>query len=482
MDARRLFNVTRSRVVKVGSIAAVFGALLTAHDAAARAAVREAVKRALPATVAVEWRDAAQSASVPKAGTPMNAFKATAAPGFSGRTASGRAGGADQLRMASGTIVSADGQIVTMIGSYEDGQYVVTLGDGKSLPARLLVDDRRTGLQLLKIDVAGLPFLIPSRQPVPIGEEVTWAYCLDPKDRAAGQGIVAAVGRELKGMGDDLLQLDAGVGMISAGAPLVDDAGRLLGIIAFNRASPSQRLGFALPVAAIDSLLAARKGDEPAIVRRGMLGVYLTPDGKDEGRVVAHPANDSPAAAAGVRDGDEILAVDGSKVDSLSGLGRLVAARAAGQKIRLTIRRDGKEHEIEVTLAPGQAENAPTPVAPAGIGPAPKPPVSVVTPDSIYIIDGEGKLHSLSGQATEKSLENLRDHYQRLSKLPKGAIFTEAGSANVAVPSIRVERSNMEKKLEEIGRDVQSLRQQMEKLTEELQRLQKPSAGTAPKP
>jgi membrane-associated protease RseP (regulator of RpoE activity) len=205
-----------------------------------------------------------------------------------------------------------------------------------------------------------------------------------------------------------------------------------------------------------------------------MLGVYLTPDGKDDGKVTAHPANDSPAAAAGVRDGDEILAVDGKKVGSFKLLGRLVGAHAAGQKIRLTIRRDGKEQEIEVTLAPapGQAESPPIhPPQPAPAGP-PNPAVTVVKPDSLYVIDVDGKLQALSG-TTDKYRDAVREYYTRFRKMP-GATGADVNDALVTVPSIRVERSNLEKKLEEISRDVQSLRQQMEKLTEELKRVQKP--------
>jgi serine protease Do len=483
MDARQRFPVIRAKIEQFGLSAAIFGVLvLVANPATARAAVREAVKRALPATVAVEWHDAADKAPSAKPVSPAVDPNAPLVPVNAAPPQ--YAGLPNHLSMASGTIVSADGLIVTVIGSHDDGQYSVTLADGRALPARVLVDDRRTGLQLLKIDAGGLPFLMLSNQPPQIGEEVTLTYCLDLKDRAAGRAMIAATGRELKGIGDDFLQLDTGVALMSAGAPLVDEPGRLVGIVAANRAS-AQRIGFAVPSSAVETLLEARKGDAPVVIKRGMLGVYLTPAGNDERRVVAHPVSgDSPAAAAGVRDGDEILAVDGLKIDSLSRLGRLVGARAAGQKIRLTIRRDGKEQDVEVTLgpAPGPTERSPTPVAPAGIGPAPKPPVSVVTPDSIYIIDGEGKLQSLSGKATDKSLDSLRDHYLQLFKLTKGAKSAEADDANVAVPSIRVERTNLEKKLEEIGRDVQSLRQQMEKLTEELQRLQKPSTGTGAKP
>jgi S1-C subfamily serine protease len=472
MDACRFLRMPRANREKLCSVAAVCCLLLlSTAGRIAQAEVRDSVKRALPATVGVEWRDATDKSASPKAASPAGEYKAAVANRIA---ATLHSVSANQLNMASGTLVSADGLIVTMIGSHEDGQYSVTLADGRTMPARLLVDDRRSGLQLLKIDAAGLPFLSISNQPAQIGEDVTWTYCLDLKDRAAARGMIAATGREVKGMADDLLQLDSGVALMSAGAPLVDEPGRLVGIIAYLRSGGSQRTGFAIPVSAVEALLAARKGDDSVVVKRGMLGVYLTPDGKEGSNVIAHPISDSPAAAAGVRDGDEILSVDGKKVDSLKLLGRLVGARAAGQKIRLTIRREGREEEIEATLAPAPAQAETPPIQPPQPAPAgaPNPAVTVVKPDSLYVLDVDGKLQALSG-ATEKYRDALREYYTRFKKGP-GATALDVNDALINVPSIRVERSNLEKKLEEISRDVQSLRQQMEKLTEELKRVQKP--------
>lgn len=438
----------------------------------AQADVRVSVKRGLPATVCVEWHDAAKG---PPA-TPTVPQKA--AP--------------NQFNMATGTIVSADGLIVTMIGSREGGQYSVKFGDGRTLTARLMVDDRRTGMQLLKVDAAGLAYLIPSNQPAQVGEEVTWTYCLGHKERAAARGMIAATGRELHGMGSDLLQIDVAPPIGSAGAPLVDEEGRLLGIVALTRVGESQRMGFAIPGAAVLRLIEARRGEEAVVVQRGMLGIALSRSGND-GPIVARPTADSPALAAGIREGDEVLAIDGAKVGSPEEITRRVGAHTAGQKVKVTIRRDGAEHEFDVTLATPTAPTSnvnppgvpPSSAAGGGKGssgggspsagntasPVPGPAVPVqkpfrvtaVKPDSIYILDAEGHLQALPIPP------DLRASYEALYKSLEGA--------PLAVPSIQVQRSDVEKKLGEIGRDVVGLRQQMEKLTEELQRLQKQLPG-----
>lgn len=493
MDAKQVWFAGSGR--RMVAVAVHVGVVLSlvAGGSPVQAEVREAVKRALPATVGVEWHDAAVRATAAKPVAPPAGDDSTANAYRTKALTVLRRSALNQVNMASGTIVSADGLVVTMLGAHEGGKYSVTLSDGRAVPARLVVDDRRSGLQLLKADAAGLPFLVPARQPPQIGEEVIWTYCLGLKERAAARGIIAATGRDLQGLGTNLLQLDAGVPQMSAGAPLVDEQGRLVGIIAFSRVAESQRTSFAVPGSAVQMLLDARRGDELAVVQRGMLGIALSRPG-NEGPVVAHPTTDSPAAAAGVRDGDEILVVDGVKVGSPEEITRLVGAHSAGQKVKLTVRRDGKELEFEVTLAQGPgvgssgSGSSTGSVSGSGSGTAsvattaPKAGWSAVRPDSIYIVDSEGKLRALPIDPADKSFESLRKFYDSVYKVPHDAVTFTPKEAQVAVPSIQIQRSDVEKKLEEIGRDVLTLRQQMEKLTEEMQRLQKQLAGEKTKP
>ena len=244
----------------------------------------------------------------------------------------------------------------------------MTLGEGRELAARLLVDDRRSGLILLKVDAAGLPFLMPLNPPPQIGEEVTWTYSIGAKNRAAARGIIAATGRELQGLGTNLLQLDGEVANGSRGRPVVDEQGHLVGIIAFSRVAAAQRIGFAVPASAVQTLLDVRRGEGPVVVERGTPGIVLT-QVRSDGPVVARPTTGSPALAAGIRDGDEVLAIDDVKVGSPQEIFGRRSPHTAGNKVKVTIRREGKEQEFEVTLVPPQSPIGNPPVrAPRSCG------------------------------------------------------------------------------------------------------------------
>ncbi len=284
----------------------------------ARAGVREAIKRALPATVCVEQRDASGSA-------------------------------ANELTMSTGTLVSADGLVVTTIQHAKGGNFRVTLGDGHEAEGKLLVDDRRTGLKLVKIDATNLSFLTPDEQAPPIGEDVTGTYCVTLKQRAVARGIVAAVDRDLAEFGGDLLQLDINVGPMSAGGPIVDEEGRLRGIIAYQKEDGGHSATFALPASRVELLLHARRGDSPTIIRRARLGVQYD---ESDTKVIAHPIKGGAAIAAGLREKDEMLALDDVKLKRHADLTRFLSQHAAGDKVRLSFRRGGKEQTIDVTLAP----------------------------------------------------------------------------------------------------------------------------------
>lgn len=406
----------------------------------AAADVREAIKRALPATVGVEQRDSS--------------------------------GTAKALTLATGAIVSADGLVVTMNDDFKNERFLVILSDGREVDGKLLVDDRRNGLKLLKI-AADHPHFLTAFEPSPgIGEDVVVAYSENPAERAAARGMVAATNRELWDRWYGLLQIDANVGKMSAGAPVVDDDGRLRGIIVYQE----ERRGgstFAVPASAVLALLHARRGESPVVLRRARFGVQYVESDKE---MIAHPIDGGAAKAAGLREGDRMLAIDGVELKRHQDLTRVLSQRAAGDKVRLTVRRDGKEQAIDVTLRAvsddeGQAaaqNPSPAPNLSLGLDLAQAPGWNVVNPGTVYLnlTTKDGQPQSGVGQI----LGTL------VTPNTKGRNFdVERGT----VPTIRVERSEMEQKLEQIGRDVLTLRQQMESLTDEMRRLQKQLSNDA---
>jgi len=106
-----------------------------------------------------------------------------------------------------------------------------------------------------------------------------------------------------------------------------------------------------------------------------------------------------------------------------------------------------------------------------------------VHPDSIYVVEDDGKVQALKLDDQVKSIETLKQFYQKAYRTQLDAASRlQMDNGKASPQTIYVERSNVEKKLEEIGRDVQSLKQQTEKLTEELQRLQKQLTNESQKP
>jgi S1-C subfamily serine protease len=182
-------------------------------------------------------------------------------------------------------------------------------------------------------------------------------------------GIVSAKGRAT-GVGDgsyeDFLQTDAPINRGNSGGALVDIEGRLVGINA-QILSPSGGnigLGFAIPVSMVravsDQLI--RGG----VVHRGKLGVtaqFITPDlasslglGDTRGALVSSVESGSPAATAGLRAGDVIVAVDGHGVADANALRNMIAAVRPGSTTSLSVLRDGKRRDLTAQLTEREAQ------------------------------------------------------------------------------------------------------------------------------
>ncbi|HET6878893.1 MAG TPA: PDZ domain-containing protein [Pirellulales bacterium] len=454
--------------------AATLLALLTAVQAA-DAGSRNAVKKALAATVAVEWRAGKKDNLPPQAAAgaavrtlpPQNADEKTKA-GMRGalvarfRTRLDRADQAD-LSLASGALLSPDGLIATFSHEQGEGRYIVYLHDGRRLAASMLVDDRRTGLRLLKVDGRDLPYLSLAETDAEVGDQVFATFCTDRHERAATQGMISA---RLHGAGwATSLHVDhAGAGPMSAGGPIVDGDGNLVGLLAGRSASsePAEVGASATPLDAVRALLKARQGENTVVVQRGLLGLQLNSKSEDDNeQVVVHVFKDSPAEAAGVRDGDELVAVDGHKVASPAEAAALVARHALGEKVAVTLRRDGAEKEYEITIG----RPAPEATAAGSADAAPDQPAAtanLVHPEQLFVFSPDGKRVAVT--LTE----------QQLGRWRKQASIAGTPPATAAEPApniIRVERSDLEKKLEEVGRSVESLQKQVETLTEEIKAL-----------
>ncbi|MCG3111572.1 MAG: DegQ family serine endoprotease [Candidatus Manganitrophus sp. SB1] len=277
--------------------------------------------------------------------------------------------------LGSGVIVDPSGIIITNNHVVENADEVeVLLGDKREFKGKVIGSDPKSDLAIVKIDAEDLP-TVPwgdSKQ-LQVGEYVLAIGNPFGLNQTVTMGIVSAVGRANVGIADyeDFIQTDAAINPGNSGGALVNRRGELVGIntAIFSRTGGYMGIGFAVPSEMAKSIKESlvRTGK----VTRGWLGVSIqevTPQlakefglKESKGALVSDVLPDSPAEAAGIQRGDILLAIDGKEVESTAQLRKWVAGTAVGKKIRLTLFRDKKEKEIE--LSPGEQ---PQEVAQAG--------------------------------------------------------------------------------------------------------------------
>jgi serine protease Do len=260
----------------------------------------------------------------------------------------------------SGFIIDPSGIIVTnnhVVG--RASQIAVQLADGRQLPARVIGHDELTDLAVLRLTgVEGLPAVTwgDSRR-VETGDWILAAGNPFGLGGSVTAGIVSARGRDLgAGPFDNFLQLDAPINPGNSGGPIFNMDGQVVGVssIIVSPTGASVGIGFAIPsetAARIVAQLVARGS-----ISRGWLGVSV--EDRDGTVIVSGLDRGGPAARAGIRPGDAVLAVNGERIDSARGLIRAVAGVTPGDQAVITVRRQGREVDLSVAVGRRPAENA----------------------------------------------------------------------------------------------------------------------------
>jgi serine protease DegQ len=270
----------------------------------------------------------------------------------------------------SGVVIDAEkGYVVTNHHVVENAdQIMVTLKDGRRIKAKLVGSDSATDVALLQIQADRLTqlkmgdsdklevgdFVVAIGNPFGLGQTVT-------------SGIVSALGRgglNVEGY-EDFIQTDASINPGNSGGALINLRGELIGInsaiLAPNGGNVG--IGFAVPInmahSVIDQLL--RYGS----IQRGRIGVSiqdLTPDlaeslhiDQNGGAVIAGVEPNSPAAQAGLKSGDVVVAVDQRPVRNASGLRNYVGLQRVGTTVDLTVLRGGERVDVSAKIAPAPA-------------------------------------------------------------------------------------------------------------------------------
>lgn len=246
----------------------------------------------------------------------------------------------------SGFIIDPSGIIVTndhVVGGAS--RITVSLSDGTQLPARVLGIDQLTDIAVIKVAAHHpLPFVQwgDSRQ-VEVGDWILVAGNPFGLGGTVTAGIVSARGRDImSGPFDDFLQLDAPINPGNSGGPAFDMTGGVVGVntAIISPTGGSVGIGFAIPSQIASGVVTEL--EQHGHLDRGWLGVALADDEARSGVTVTAVEPGSPAAHAGLRGGDRILAVDGQPIRSALALIRAVAEIHPGRSARLTVVRHGR--------------------------------------------------------------------------------------------------------------------------------------------
>jgi serine protease Do len=269
----------------------------------------------------------------------------------------------------SGFFISADGYLVTNNHVVENGAEVqVVMDDGRTLDARVIGTDPKSDLALLKVDGGNdFPFVKLAPQKARVGD---WVLAVGNPFGLGGTvtaGIVSAQHRDIgAGPYDDFIQIDAPVNRGNSGGPTFNLAGEVVGVntAIYSPSGGNVGIAFAIPAATVDQIVTSLK--ENGSVTRGFIGVQMQPVTKEiaeaiglkepRGALVAEAITEGPAAKAGVRTGDTIVAVDGETIKEARDLSRKIANVSPGKQVSLTIYRDGKERVV--TLEVGRQPKA----------------------------------------------------------------------------------------------------------------------------
>lgn len=309
------------------------GSLLDAYSTA----VTSAVERISPSVVHIEIQQAA------------------------GRTRSGepreRQGG------GSGFVFTPDGLVLTNSHVVHEATPIsATLADGRHMPATLIGEDPASDLAVIRVDEPGLVAAeLGDSQKLRVGQIAIAIGAPYGFQSTVTAGVVSALGRSLRSYSgrliDDVIQTDASLNPGNSGGPLVDSAGRVIGV---NTATilPAQGICFAIGINTAKFVASRLLRD--GRIRRSYVGIsgqtvpvhrrvvrfYDLP--KETGAMVLSVEENSPAKKAGLRSGDIIVALEGQPVAGVDDLHRLLTEVRVGVSCSVTVLRWTEKLELKI--------------------------------------------------------------------------------------------------------------------------------------
>ncbi len=282
-----------------------------------------------------------------------------------------------QVGAGTGFIVTADGMIATNrhVVVDESAQYLVVLNDGRKFDAKVLGRDPVLDVAIIKIEATNLPVVqLGDSDKLKVGQSViAIGNTLAEYRNTVTRGIISGIGRRVDaggvGIGTEVIegaiQTDAAINPGNSGGPLIDLAGRVIGInTAIN--NQGQSIGFAIPIneakRVIESVKLHGKIVRPWLgVRYVLLNEQIAEENQlpvKAGALVVRGQKQTdlavipggPADKAGIRENDIIISADGVAIDAEHPLGLLVGKKNPDDTVSLLVRRGNVEKTVGVTL------------------------------------------------------------------------------------------------------------------------------------
>ncbi len=345
------------------------------------------VEKVSPSVVKIDVRSTAKTQQTLRnfgGGDGENPFEGTPFERFFGTPGQGGLGGEQRDARGSGSgFLIQGGYIVTNNHVVDNAKKMtVEFSDGRQVNATLVGTDPKTDLAVIKVDAKDLPVALQwgdSKRARP-GDNVFAVGSPFGLGNTVTAGIVSARGRDIRsGQYDDYIQVDAAINMGNSGGPLFDAGGQVIGVNSaiYSPSGGNVGIGFSIPSDLAQNVVS--QIIQHGAVERGWLGVGIGPVTPDiasalnlpaaRGALVNSITPNSPAARAGVREQDVILALGDREVSHLQDLTRAVADTKAGTTKDLKIMRDGRQQTLKVRIDALKDEAKPVEVADSGASP-----------------------------------------------------------------------------------------------------------------
>jgi S1-C subfamily serine protease len=269
----------------------------------------------------------------------------------------------------SGFVFTPDGLILTNSHVVHDARHMeVTFADGRRMPARAIGDDPTSDLAVIRVNEPGLSAAaLGDSQQLRVGQLVIAIGNPYGFQSTVTAGVVSALGRSLRSYSgrliDDVIQTDAALNPGNSGGPLVDSAGRVVGV---NTATilPAQGICFAIGINTAKFVASRLLRD--GRIRRSYIGVSAQTVPihrrvvrfydlrKESGALVLSVEENSPAERSGLRDGDVIVTLENRAVAGVDDLHRLLTEVRVGTTCSLTVLR--RTEKLELKIVPEEAK------------------------------------------------------------------------------------------------------------------------------